>query len=65
MFTKRHYVKIAKLLNLWTDSTGKINAQAIMANLADMFEEDNPHFNRAKFIDACTKHDSTGESLGG
>ncbi len=47
MFTKQHYKKIAKILQpvFWDgDSLGE---------LADMFERDNPRFDKNRFLLAC------------
>ena len=61
MFSRQHYVAISDVLRMWADSNGKIKAITIANALATMFEQDNPQFDRPKFIQACTKHDSRGE----
>jgi hypothetical protein len=57
-FQKRHYIVMATQINeLYGDAS---NAEMksilmIMANaMSDMFQRDNPNFNREKFIEACT-----------
>jgi hypothetical protein len=60
MFTKRHYERIAKKFAAEkiagnTESAMMVNeARADIAKeLADMFAEDNPRFNREMFLKAC------------
>ena len=47
MMSRKHYKAVAEILK-YTDEK-----QDIMLKLADMFEKDNPNFDREKFIDAC------------
>jgi hypothetical protein len=61
MFTKRHYERIAKTISdagnkyAATIAEGAVSATAktIAVDLADMFEKDNPRFNRKMFLAAC------------
>ena len=48
MFTKQHYIAIAKLLLTIPSKVG------IVKRFADMLEEDNPKFDRERFCKACT-----------
>jgi hypothetical protein len=48
-FQKRHYVKIAKLLNENNADGG------LVAAFADLFAEDNSLFDRDRFYMACIK----------
>lgn len=45
MFQKRHYQKVAQLLQQEPQLTAEI--------LAQMFAQDNPKFDRQRFITAC------------
>jgi hypothetical protein len=55
LFTRKHYIAVAKLLRCekpeykdWRDYW-----QEICLYFADMFQEDNSSFNRDKFLTAC------------
>jgi hypothetical protein len=61
MFTKRHYERIARTV---AETGGKYEAtvagaavdatrEYIAKELADLFAEDNPRFNRKMFLAAC------------
>jgi len=54
-FTRKHYKAIAKVLNeapvesrLWNSDWS-----LIIGLLADLFDNDNPNFDRYKFMEAC------------
>ena len=49
--TKRDYVKIAAVLNKWYDS----RVACVATDLADVFEKDNPAFDRKRWFDAIVK----------
>lgn len=62
MFTKRHYEQIAETIRQTKSGrTGDalvVNAvngvrEVIARDLADLFAEDNPRFNRDLFLKAC------------
>lgn len=59
-FERRHYEAIADVINdtLFHTSlevTERFGVSALAEDLALMFRDDNPNFNREKFIDRCTK----------
>ena len=47
MFSKRHYEAIAEVL------MGCDRYEDIESGLADLFEDDNPRFDRDRFLEAC------------
>ncbi len=49
MFTKRHFVAIAKLIK---ESNAEGKAE-LAQDLAELFSEDNDRFNVSKFYKAC------------
>ena len=51
MFERRHYEAIAKTLA--GGNNGDMATFHAAHDLADMFERDNPRFNRARFLAAC------------
>lgn len=59
MFTKQHYEKIARrIYTLGNDTANDAMARDTVRNLvayklADMFGEDNPSFDRSRFLTAC------------
>jgi hypothetical protein len=62
MFNKKHYKALAKIVHdlkkeaFYTPEKGlykKINEQDLINAMSDTFAEDNPRFNKQKFIDAC------------
>lgn len=62
MLTKKHYKTIAGIIKLHIDCAGPltVNSYISVANqLADMCENDNPNFNRSKFLQACGVSTST------
>lgn len=46
--TKKHFIAIAALLDANRASL------AIVSDFADLFEEENPRFNRQQFVEAAT-----------
>lgn len=50
-FSKRHYEIIARQIKEAIEDN--ISIISFMSRLADVFEQDNERFNRAKFIIAC------------
>lgn len=51
MFTKKHYEAIAFVLN--DARQAKAKPSGVVRRLADLFQDDNPHFNRRRFVEAC------------
>ena len=45
--TRKHYQAIAELISRGVDPVELVHL------LSDIFEEDNPRFDRAKFLKAC------------
>ena len=56
MLTRQHYSAIAVILKHTTAWAGSVEKarQQIAYDLADYFEEDNPNFNRARFLKAAS-----------
>ena len=60
MFTRQHYKAVAEIirkrqnLNTGTKRTPRfLYADDLAGDLADYFDEDNPQFDRQKFLEAC------------
>ena len=53
MITKKHFNKIAELVDRHTPQGTFIIKDDFVKELADFFESDNPNFHRGKFIHAC------------
>lgn len=60
MFTKQHYEAIAEIIHKRTPRKDRIGqlvpnetAVLIAADLADYFIQDNPQFDRERFLSAC------------
>jgi len=53
MITKKHFNKIAELVERHTPQGTFIIKDDFVKELADFFESDNPNFHRGKFIHAC------------
>jgi len=60
MFTKRHYIAIAKIVSSLSRD-GRIDTSQLILRLSVLFREDNPLFNRDKFTRACME-ESNGPS---
>ena len=54
MMTRKDYVKTAEILNDVVYGTFETTAELIEA-FADMFEQDNPNFDRSRFIYAVNQ----------
>lgn len=48
--TKRHFVKIAGIIRL---SSGISDRERVASQFADMLKQENPRFDRERFIAAC------------
>jgi hypothetical protein len=59
-FERRHYIAIAELLRNQIPDDGSVANHKFWARIreamADMFADDNDHFNRPRFMDACEPH---------
>ena len=57
MMTRKDYIAIAKVISNAPSDTPDEDAirAAIAHGLADHMEQDNPNFNRSKFIEACSR----------
>ena len=59
--TMKDYVKIADCISRIADKeTLAVEGGTLIVQLARIFEDDNPNFNRDKFFDACTKNVEEG-----
>lgn len=56
MFTKKHFEAVARILK-------ETDAKELAAHFADMFEQDNPRFNRQRFMAACGFDASKGHDI--
>lgn len=55
--TKKHFISIAKIiserLNNVQNLDTQLEAMNLASKLADYFAQENPHFDREKFLSAC------------
>ena len=59
--TMKDYVKIADCISRIADKeTLAVEGGTLIVQLARIFKDDNPNFNRDKFFDACTKNVEEG-----
>lgn len=52
MLTRKHYKKIAEILDTNQNKAFGHLSRDVIYDLADYFKKDNPKFNRDKFIEA-------------
>ena len=53
MFTRKHYKVFAEIIESNRGDGVEYTLDQIASELADYFEQDNPRFDRDKFIKAC------------
>ena len=60
MITRKHYKAIAEIINRTENESvsigvtyPKIDKRELVFEFADYFEQDNPRFNRNRFMKAC------------
>lgn len=55
--TKKHYIKIANIINLARNESGAeggyICSEFLIGALSVVFKTDNPNFNKETFVSAC------------
>lgn len=51
--TKRHFIAIAAIFKRYQDPTGDGKRQMLAFELASFFKQENPRFDRARFLEAC------------
>ena len=57
--TKKEYIKFAKLLKWFAEDndSGQVSLDTVVSLTADIFQEDNPRFDRTRFFNAVYKED--------
>ena len=53
MFMRKHYKTIAEIIDSSHTGDGLLSRMWLVNRLADYFAEDNPLFDRQRFLDAC------------
>ena len=55
--SKKHYEAVASAVNniMWQTGTDPATMAYVIASLAEVFANDNPRFDRHRFMTACTK----------
>jgi hypothetical protein len=53
MLTKKHFEKIAEVISNHLNEGSGLEAEHIADDLSSYFAEDNPLFDRARFLKAC------------
>ena len=57
MMTRKDYIEVAKIINKYMEEEYCGGFWPLASeDFADMFEKDNPRFNREKFLEACGTH---------
>lgn len=64
--TKKHYTAVAKAINnvMWQTDTDPATVAYIIAALSDIFADDNPRFDKNRFMQACTANRDTVSQTG-
>ena len=57
--TKKDYINIAKVISNNSISGGRMVRYDFIKELCLIFEEDNPNFDKVKFINACNYYESS------
>ena len=63
-FAKRHYITVAEIIRSYMDRSDALTLfdaayqQTVASMFANVFEHDNPRFNRERFLSACGVSDS-------
>lgn len=65
MFQKRHYEAVAQLFkdrtpNRYVNDDAHAHHDSLIEKFADMFERDNPQFQRDRFFEACEQKEKEG-----
>lgn len=60
--TRRHYIKIAEIIDMTTTHGGLINKEKLLEELCDFFKSENPRFDKDKFTEACTMRDYVNQN---
>ena len=58
MMTRKDYVKIAKAISESTSNSGRdefVSRPYVIEKLCTIFIEDNPNFDRTRFLTACNE----------
>lgn len=55
--SKKHYEAVAKSMSriMWTDKMDPATMTAVIWSLSSVFQDDNPKFDKDRFIAACTR----------
>ncbi len=56
--SKKHYEAVADAMArvMWTDHMDPATMTAVIWSLSSVFQEDNPRFDKDRFISACTRN---------
>lgn len=59
--SKKHYEALASALSnvMWEEDSDPATVTRVIVAVAQVCEGDNPRFDRARFLTACTKNPST------
>jgi ABC-type Zn uptake system ZnuABC Zn-binding protein ZnuA len=52
--SKKHYIQVAKIIRAAIVHKHPQPADIIAHNLAEIFEQENPRFDRSRFLEACS-----------
>ena len=53
MMTRQHYIKVAEIIKAFPSGSTGCSQAKFAEEFAEMFEADNPRFDRGKFYIAC------------
>ena len=51
--TKKDYIKQAKIISKYTKTDVTFDMYSYVKDLSEVFKEDNPKFDRERFLEAC------------
>ena len=51
--TKKDYIKHAKIISKYTEEGVTFDMYSYIEDLSDTFKQDNPRFDKERFLEAC------------
>ena len=58
--TKKYYIKHAKIISRYTKPGVTFDMYSYVNELSEVFKEDNPKFDKERFLEACYEQDTIG-----
>jgi hypothetical protein len=55
IYTRKTFISVSNILNEFVEDIDEVTFLDLVEAFGDLFYEDNPNFDSAKFREACTK----------